>query len=66
MKEERQIYKTLPQIFLFFAPRLSYDLSKFSNTLSRFSTLKDHNWVPEQKLRQDPLEAILVIFGRKA
>ena len=31
MEEEGQIYKVLPQIFLIFAPGLSYDLSKFGD-----------------------------------
>ena len=44
MKEEGQIYKTLPQIFLIFALGLNYDLSKFSDDFTPFfSTLKDHN-----------------------
>ena len=39
LKEAGQIYKTLSQIFLFFAPELSYDLSKFSNNLTPFFRL---------------------------
>ena len=36
MKEEGQIYKMLPQIFLIFAWGLSYDLSKFSDDFTPF------------------------------
>ena len=36
MKEEGQIYKTLPQIFLIFVLRLSYDLSNLLTILPRF------------------------------
>ena len=39
MKEEGQIYKILPQIFLIFAQGLSYDLSKFSDDFTPFSRL---------------------------
>ena len=36
MKDEGLIYKTFPQIFLIFAQRLSYDLSKFSDIFIPF------------------------------
>ena len=36
MKYEGQIYKTVPQVFILFAPGLSYDLSKFSNAFTPF------------------------------
>ena len=36
IQEEGQIYKTMPQIFYFFAPGFSYDCSKFSNNFTPF------------------------------
>ena len=39
MKEEGQIYKMLPQIFLIFVPGLSYGLSKFSDDFTPFFRL---------------------------
>ena len=36
MKEEGQIYKTLPQIFYFYPGTCSYDLSKFSDDFTPF------------------------------
>ena len=39
MKEEGQIYKTLPQFFLIFAKGLSYDLSKFRDDFTPFFRL---------------------------
>ena len=36
MKEEGQIYTTLPRIFLIFALGLSYDLWKFSDDFTPF------------------------------
>ena len=36
MKEERQIYRMLPQFFKIFALGLSYDLSKFSDDFTPF------------------------------
>ena len=36
MKEEGQIYKTLPQICSIFALGLSFDLSKFSDDFTPF------------------------------
>ena len=39
MKEEGQIYKTLPQIFKIFVKGLSHDLSKFGDDFTPFFRL---------------------------
>ena len=50
-QNERRRAELQPQIFLNFCLGHSYDLSKFSDEFTTFSTLKDHNEVPGQKLK---------------
>ena len=51
-ERRRADLQKVASILLIFAQGLSYDLSKFSDNFTPFfSTLKDHNWVPWQKLK---------------
>ena len=51
MKEEGQIYKPLPQNFKFLPGDLVMVFQSLVTILPPFPTLKDHNYVPRQKLK---------------